>query len=192
MSMNPAFAYDWILTGLAFDFFGGMVLAKGLVQKTVKEAYREAQARFGVNSFVVRSSIFQKGEAVVGAVLLSAGYALQLVGNFHGGPAANDLGWIDSLRRLALVMSAVGTISCALLWAAHRWANRRFWIYFTRNFRIDAQLLTQTGSELDALGYLYSMKRQSQESDQGYRDRLEIRRLRIGARYGGRGRDMGT
>ena len=51
-------------------------------------------------------------------------------------------------------------------------------------------MLTQTGSELDALGYLYSMKRRSGESDQDYRGRLEIRRLRIGAKYGGRERDV--
>ena len=190
MMVSSAYAYDWILIGLSFDLWGGLALAKGFVRKTVSEAYLEAQPRSNVNSFAVKSAIVQKAEAVVGAFLLSLGFVLQMCGNFRGAPAANDLGWIDSLPRLALLMVGTGAACALSLRLAHLWARRRFWIYFARNFRVDAAMLLQTGRELDALGILFYLERKRQEPDDAYRSRLESRRFQVGVKYGGREREM--
>lgn len=183
-------SYDWILTGLALDLSGGWVLAKGFVFKRIDDAYREAQPRFGVNSFAVRSALFQKGEAVVGGTLLTAGFALQMWGNFHGGPAASALGWVNSWPPLALLLFVSAIVTSLSIAIAHRWAQRRFLVYFTRKWNPNVPPLTQVGSELDGLGLLFELERRSGETDDAYRQRLEAQRAALGMKYAGQETDV--
>lgn len=181
-------SYDWILTGLSLDLMGGLVLAKGFILKGLFDAYREAQPRMGVNSFAVRSAIFQKTEAVIGGGLLALGFALQMFGNFHGAPASNSLGSINSAERLALLVVMSAGLAAVSVKVGHAWARRRFFIYFLRHWSATSAPLTHTEEELDALGSLYELTRLPSEDDDGYRRRLEARRTQLGTKYAGRER----
>lgn len=129
--MNPPIGpYDFIILGLTVDLCGGLILAKGFVFKSIPSVIREAQTRLGGNSAMVRSALLQRSEAVLGGLLLAIGFGLQAWGNFHGGPAANELSWINSRARLAAVAVAVIGVSVAA-WAVGRWlAVRSFRHHF--------------------------------------------------------------
>ena len=108
--MHP---YDFIFAGLALDLVGAVVLAKGFMFKNPQVAHYESLAIVGSNPFLLKSSILQRGEACVGAALLVVGFLLQIWGNLHGGIAAAELGWVNSIDRMLLVM--IGAVAVAIV-----------------------------------------------------------------------------
>jgi hypothetical protein len=141
MSQAIVGAYDFIILGLTLDLFGGLILAKGFIFKSIPSAVREAQTRFGGNSTMVRSLLLQRSEAILGGFLLASGFALQAWGNFHGGPAANELGWINSRFRLLAMLFTVAVFSAAL-WSVFRWWALRS---FRHHFRGPNPWMTKHG-----------------------------------------------
>jgi len=182
--------YDWVLVGLALDLVGGLVLAKCCITKGILHAYREAQPRFGVNSFAVKSALLQKGEAVVGGALLTVGFGSQLCGGFQSGGTGTALGRISSVTHLLGLLLVVVSLGIGATVVANTWGRRRFRRYFLRNYKADAPPLKQVGAELDALGWLVDKRRARGEDDTSYRKRLEQVRARLGAKYAGRDKSI--
>lgn len=183
--MHP---YDLIIGGFTLDIIGGLVLVKGPILKGAAEIWQESRTRLGGNSQYVKSALHQKGEAVTGGSLLAIGFLLQIWGAFHGAPQANDLGWINSWQRLALVILTEFLFAGSALCLAWLWARRRFLRIFFRTWTEKSQPIgdDRKGSELDALAQLYYTKRQKQESDDVLRVRLEQTRRILGKKYAGR------
>lgn len=181
--------YDFIISGLALDLVGSVVLAKGFMLKRAKEIWRESRTHAGANSFYVKGGLQQRGEALVGGSLLVVGFASQMWGNFHDGPAANDLGWINSAPRLGLLALGVAALAGVGLWAAHRWAHDRFCCVFFRAYDVShppPALEKGHGDDWDGLAWLYGTARRGGETDDQLVERLEGMRKELGPKYGRR------
>jgi hypothetical protein len=120
--VNP---YDFILTGLTLDVAGGLMLAKGFMLKGLKVIVREGVTRSGGNGAFVTSALLQQSEAWLGGTLLTLGFGAQMWGNLHGGPSVNDLGYINSPSRLAVLGVVVAAVSYVAMWVGHRYALSR-------------------------------------------------------------------
>src|SRR3990172_4203889 len=187
--MHP---YDIIFAGLALDIVGAVILAKGFILKIPQSAYYEALMIFGSNSHLLKSSILQRAEAQVGASLLVLGFLLQMWGNLHGGIAATEPGWVDSVARMLFIGMVAVAIAAGWLCLALSGARTTFYRIFFRNFSAQNMLKPQAS---DATWYhrwslLLDIKRRYGESDEQLLARLEARRLGLGHRYGGQATDF--
>lgn len=183
--MHP---YDFIFVGLALDLVGAVVLAKGIMFKNPQAAHYESLSIVGSNPFVLRSAILQRGEACVGAALLVVGFFLQMWGNLHGGIAATEPGWVNSLGRMLLIWMgavAVATISVCLV-ASN--AKAKFHRIFFRKVSADVKL-NPTPSDstwYDRMSLLLELKRNSGETDAELLTRVQTRWSELVKQYGGR------
>lgn len=132
-------SYDWIIGGLTLDVAGGLILAKGFMLKRIDDVVRESRTTSGGNASLVRSALHQRSEAILGGSLLALGFAAQVWGNFHGGPAANELGWINSAGRFGLVGLVVLGGAYALMRLGHLHASTAFRTRFSKEHPWDAK-----------------------------------------------------
>lgn len=71
---------DWFsIIGLGLDIFGGMFLAKGFITKSIDNIIKESGTYFGGNSYMAKSMISQKIEAIIGGIFLSLGFLGQIL-----------------------------------------------------------------------------------------------------------------
>jgi hypothetical protein len=172
--MHP---YDLIFVGLALDLVGAVVLAKGFMFKNPQAAHYESLSIVGSNPFVLRSAILQRGEACVGAALLVVGFFLQIWGNLHGGIAASEPGWVNSLGRMLLILMgaiAVAIISVCLVTSN---AKAKFHRILFRDVSADVKL-NPTPSDstwYDRMSLLLELKRNRGETDAELLTRIQTR-----------------
>lgn len=182
-------AYDWIITGLALDLCGGLVLAKGFMLKQMAEAFRESRTIIGYNRFLLKSALVQKGEAAAGGGLLAVGFLLQMWGNFHGAPSLNELGWISTGPRFFAALVGAGLTASGIWWLGREWGRRLFYRFFFREFNKESDPVDGRGEELDRMAALYdATPRRRSEPDDAFAARLEGRRQELGRAFGPRGR----
>lgn len=175
--------YDWIIGGLALDLAGAILLAKGFMLKRPANILREARTLLGRNSFLVKSGLYQKAEAWVGGSFLVFGFLAQLWGNFHGAPAANDLGLIGTAEAMVGLCILVAGLAWGCLSLAHRWARETFRRHFFGAVDPTKEMPPLSGDDWDGLAWLYDTKRQAEETDDDLRERLEQLRRELGLRY---------
>jgi hypothetical protein len=187
--MHP---YDLILTGLAIDVTGAVVLAKGFMMKHPQAAYYEGLMILGGNNHLLKSAILQRAEAWVGGGLLIAGFVMQIWGNLRGGVSANELGWINSTPRMVVILAAAVAFASLCLRIALRIARAQFFRIFFRNYKGQTQLHPQADDAtwFDRTARLYDLPRRRGEEDGAFLTRLENRRVEFGKRYGGQARDF--
>ena len=178
--MHP---YDCIILGLIFDLAGAILLAKGFILKRPQDILREARALSGRNAFLVKSGLYQKAEAWVGGGFLVVGFLAQLWGNFHGAPAANELGLIGQREDLFAVCLGVFGAAWGCLTIAHHRARETFRGYFFGGFDPAKEIEPLRGDDWAGLAWLYDTKRKRGATDDGLRERLELLRRELGVRY---------
>ncbi len=183
--MHP---YDFIFVGLALDLVGAVVLAKGFMFKNPEAAHYESLTIVRGNPFVLKSSMLQRGEACVGAALLVLGFLLQIWGNLHGGIAASEPGWVNSLGRMLLV--AIGTIAVAIasVWVVTSNARAKFHRIFFRDVSAAVKLKLTPGDPTwyDRMSLLLDLKRHGGETDADLLTRIEARWVELAKQYGGK------
>lgn len=69
-----------IIFGLCIDIEGAFFLAKSFMIKSLDQIWEEGSTLIGFNAPFIRSSIFQKHEAIFGFILLFIGFSLQIFG----------------------------------------------------------------------------------------------------------------
>ena len=183
--MHP---YDVIFTGLAFDIAAALVLVRGLVFKDLQTAYHEGLAPSGGNSLIIKNALVQRAEAIVGTLALFFGFVLQMWGNLHGGATASELGWVNSMQRFLIVMAGAGAITWAAALAAAHFARVQFFKFWMRNYEPGSELAPTNRDDptwLDRTARLVDLKRKAREPDAAFLKRIEEKRLKLGARYGG-------
>ena len=187
--MHP---YDIIFAGLALDIVGALFLAKGFMLKNPQAAYYESLMIAGGNGHVLKSSLLQRAEAQVGAGLLVLGFLFQIWGNLHGGIAAAQPGWVDSVPRMLLVVMGASTVGLAWWRLASLSARVKFYRIFFRKFSVEAKFSLQANDATlcDRLSLLLDLKRRRRESDAQFLERLETRRVYLCTRYGGQANDF--
>jgi len=104
--------------GLVLDIAGALILASGLVLKTVEEALDEASPRYDFNASLDASLASQTADAQVGAAVLVAGFLVQ-------GAAA--LGWHEASwwATIAAVVAAGAAAAGAWMFLTRRWRPMR-------------------------------------------------------------------
>jgi len=187
--MHP---FDLIFTGLSLDVVGSVVLAKSFMLKDPQDAYYEGLPVLGGNNSLLKSALLQRGEARVGAGFLVGGFLLQMWGNLHGGIAATEPGWINSVGRMSVVVAAAAAVASALLWLAGRQSKAAFYRIFFRNYAGQTTLhpSPDDATWFDRTARLYDTKRQTGESDEALLRRLEEKRVKLGRRHGGQARSF--
>lgn len=183
--MHP---YDFIFVGLALDLVGAVVLAKGFMFKNPQAAHYESLSIVGSNPFLLKSSILQRGEACVGAALLVVGFLLQIWGNLHGGIAASEPGWVNSLGRMLVVLIGAVAVAIVLVSLVTSNARAKFRRIFFRNVSVEVRL-KPTPSDLtwhDRMSLLLDLKRHRGETDAELFTRIETRWSELVKQYGGR------
>lgn len=183
--MHP---YDLIFGGLALDLVGAVVLAKGFMFKNPQAAHYESLSIVGSNPFVLRSSLLQRGEACVGAVLLVVGFLLQIWGNLHGGIAASEPGWINSLSRMLLIsMGAVAVATISVCLVTYN-AKAKFHRILFRDVSDDVKLKPTPSDSTwyDRMSLLLELKRHRGETDAELLTRIQTRWSELVKQYGGR------
>ncbi|OFW09456.1 MAG: hypothetical protein A3G20_06995 [Acidobacteria bacterium RIFCSPLOWO2_12_FULL_59_11] len=181
--MHP---YDFIFVGLSLDLVGAVVLAKGFMFKNPQAAHYESLTIVGSNPFLLKSSMLQRGEAFVGGALLVLGFLLQIWGNLHGGIAASEPGWVNSVGRMLLV--AVGTVAVAIASVRVVTSNARanFHRIFFRDVSADKKLKPTPGDPTwyDRMSLLLDLRRHRGETDADLLTRIEARWVALAKQYG--------
>lgn len=179
--MHP---YDLIFLGLAFDIAGALLLAKGFMFKGIREAHAESLMIWGGNSHIVRSQLLQRAEAQVGAFFLIAGFGLQIWGNLHGGIAANQPGWIDSVPRLIIIALATAILASAALALARRYALVQFYkLFFAANRTAPAEIPKDDKTWFERQAVILRLPRRANETDNDFFVRLSQRWQALAAKY---------
>lgn len=188
--MHP---YDFIFAGLALDLVGAVVLGKGFMFKNPQASYFESLMIFDGNPHILKSSLVQRAEAQIGAGLLVLGFLFQIWGNLHGGIAAAEPGWVNSLERMLLVLVVVVLATIIVMYLATLNARAKFYRIFFRNFSVDAALQPPSNDATwyERLSLILDLRRLRRgESDADFLLRLETRRLELGRQYGGQARNI--
>lgn len=183
--MHP---YDIIFVGLVMDVAGAVILAKGFMFKSPQVAYFEALMIAGSNPHFFKSALLQRVEAQIGAAFLVIGFLLQIWGNLHGGIAASEAGWIDSVEKVLLVAAVTAAAAAMALYFVSRRARQEFYRLFFRSYKPNQNLAPPDNDATwyDRLSMILDLKRRSGESDNQFLERVRQRYAALGTRYGGK------
>lgn len=177
---------DWGLLGLALDISGAIVLAKGFIAKSLWYAFYESRTMMGGNVFILKSALFQRAEAIAGAMLLVAGFILQIIGSHATEPARvfdGVRGWCG-LGLAALLMSLIGAKGATIA------ARPLFLRYMFRNASQpkawSVPRTPQEEEELTRLGLLYDMPKRRSESLEAFTTRINAFFRQASAKHSGK------
>jgi len=188
VSIHP---YDFIFTGLACDIAGAVILAKGFMFKEARAAFYESRTVGGGNSHLLKSALLQRAEAQVGGLFLILGFVLQIWGNFHGGIAAIEYGWLNSITRMFAMLLCIAGLSFLCLHVALRWARATFYQIFFLNYKGEDMTIPEGDPTLfDRMAQLIDLKRRRKESNIDLLGRVNARRKVIGSKYAGKGQGL--
>ncbi len=168
------------------DIAGAVLLAKGFMFKKPRLAYFEALMIAGSNPHLFKSALLQRVEAQIGGAFLVAGFCLQIWGNLHGGIAASEAGWIDSIAKVVLVLAVTGVAAAIALYVASGYAREEFYRLFFRKYNPDQQLAPHANDATwyERLTMILDLKRRRGESDDQLLARIQQRYQALGERYG--------
>ena len=183
--MHP---YDVIFVGLALDVVGAVVLAKGFMLKNHMDIFFESLTIVNGNDHLAKSTFIQRSEAKVGAVFLVLGFLCQIWGNLHGGIAATEPGWIDSIPKMLCAGAGVAGIGALAVSAAHRRARARFYRLLFHDYSLEKPLSNHPTDRtwLSRWSRLIDVRRKRNETEDAFLERLQQRHAHLGQLYGKR------
>ena len=133
---------------------------------------------------MLKSALLQRAEAWVGATFLGIGFGLQMWGNLHGGVAATDLGRVNSLGGVVVLLIAVGVLARLYLALAHSSARTRFYRILFRDYTGEPLTDAQHDSGWpDRYARLLDVPRHRHRSDDSLVAPVQARYVKLGAKY---------